>query len=60
MVEVFESAEELTAMATDEETVDSYNSANSTNLTTLPIAELYEYTMGKVASNNQPLLIPKT
>lgn len=45
MLEIF-SAEELSAMATDKETVDGYNSTNGTNLTSLPIAELYEYTMG--------------
>jgi hypothetical protein len=38
--------EELTEMSTDKETVDGYNSTNGTNLTSLPIAELYEYTMG--------------
>lgn len=38
--------EELTALSTDKETVDGYNSTNGTNLTSLPIAELYEYTMG--------------
>ena len=46
MVEIFESAEELIAMAQDEETIASFNLANSTNLTTLPIADLYEYTTG--------------
>ena len=38
--------EELSALSTDKETVDGYNSTNGTNLTSLPIAELYEYTMG--------------
>ena len=38
--------EELTALSTDKETVDGFNSTNGTNLTSLPIAELYEYTMG--------------
>jgi len=38
--------EELTALSTDKETVDGYNSTNGTNLTSLSIAELYEYTMG--------------
>ena len=38
--------EELSAMSTDKETVDGYNSINGTDLTVLPIAELYEYTMG--------------
>ena len=38
--------EELSALSTDKETVDGYNRTNGTNLTVLPIAELYEYTMG--------------
>ena len=38
--------EELTALSTDKETIDGFNSTNGTNLTSLPIAELYEYTMG--------------
>ena len=38
--------EELSALSTDKETVDGFNSTNGTNLTVLPIAELYEYTMG--------------
>ena len=38
--------EELTALSTDKETVDGFNRTNGTNLTVLPIAELYEYTMG--------------
>ena len=39
-------AAELSAMATDKDTLDGYNSINGTSLTALPIAELYEYTMG--------------
>jgi hypothetical protein len=39
-------AAELSAMATDKDTVAGFNSINGTNLTALPIAELYEYTMG--------------
>ena len=38
--------EELSALSTDKETVDGFNLTNGTNLTVLPIAELYEYTMG--------------
>ena len=39
-------AAELSAMATDKDTLDGFNSINGTSLTALPIAELYEYTMG--------------
>lgn len=39
-------ATELSAMARDKETLDGFNSINGTSLTALPIAELYEYTMG--------------
>jgi hypothetical protein len=39
-------ATELSAMATDKDTLDGFNSINGTSLTALPIAELYEYTMG--------------
>ena len=39
-------ATELSAMATDKDTVEGFNSINGTNLTALPIPELYEYTMG--------------
>lgn len=39
-------ATELSAMATDKDTVEGFNLINGTSLTALPIAELYEYTMG--------------
>jgi hypothetical protein len=39
-------ATELSAMATDKETLEGFNSINGSSLTALPIAELYEYTMG--------------
>ena len=39
-------ATELSAMSTDKDTVEGFNSINGTNLTALPIPELYEYTMG--------------
>jgi hypothetical protein len=39
-------ATELSAMATDKDTLDGFNSINGTSLTALPIPELYEYTMG--------------
>ena len=45
LLEIFDSAE-LSAMATDKETVEGFNLANGTNLTVLPIADLYEYTTG--------------
>ena len=47
MVEIFESEEELIAMAKDPETIANFNLANNTNLSVLPIADLYEYTTGK-------------
>ena len=46
MLEIFDSAEELSAMATDPETIANFNLANGTNLNALPIADLYEYTTG--------------
>ena len=46
LLEIFDSAG-LSAMATDKETVEGFNLANGTNLTVLPIADLYEYTTGK-------------
>lgn len=45
MLEIF-SAEELSAMATDPETIQNFNFSNGTNLTALPIADLYEYATG--------------
>jgi len=39
-------ATELSAMATDKETLEGFNSINGSSLTALPIPELYEYTMG--------------
>jgi hypothetical protein len=39
-------AAELSAMATDKETLEGFNSINGSSLTALPIPELYEYTMG--------------
>jgi hypothetical protein len=39
-------ATELSAMARDKDTLDGFNSINGTQLAALPIAELYEYTMG--------------
>ena len=47
LIEIFDGQEELIAMAQDEETIASYNLANNTSLSVLPIAELYEYATGK-------------
>ena len=46
MKEIFENEEELIAMAKDPETIQNFNLANGTNLSVLPIPDLYEYTTG--------------
>jgi hypothetical protein len=46
LIEIFESAEELIAMAQDKEVIKNFNQVNDTNHTTLPIPDLYEYATG--------------